>query len=105
MDFEFLVFTRYAFILKMLHQCNIDDGWDIAINLVVVRVQRQLCYGFVFQKKAKSVTFALVARETLNGFPTTNQPSVRADLNVTLNVTFVTSYMTCRTRGVTGNVT
>ena len=105
MDFEFLVFTRYAFLLKMLHLRNIGYGWGIAMNLVFVRVQRQLCYGFIFQKKAQSVTFALVEQETLNGFATTNQSSVRAGLNVTLNVTFETSHVTCKTRAVTGNVT
>ena len=46
-------------MLKMLHLCNIGYGCAIAINLVVVRVQRQLCYGFVFEKKAKSVTFSI----------------------------------------------
>ena len=48
-----------ASVLKMLHQCNIGYGCAIAINLVVVRVQRRLCYGFVFEKKAKSVTFSI----------------------------------------------
>ena len=42
---------------KMLHQCNIGYGCAIAISLVIVRVQMRLCYGFVFEKKAKSVTF------------------------------------------------
>ena len=43
----------------MLHLCNSGYGCAIAINLVVVRVQRQLCYGFIFEKKAKSVTFLI----------------------------------------------
>ena len=48
-----------ASVLKMLHLCNIGYGHAIAINVVIVRVQRQLCYGFVFEKKAKSVTFSI----------------------------------------------
>ena len=48
-----------ASVLKMLHLCNIGYGCAITINLVAVRVQRRLCYGFVFEKKAKSVTFSI----------------------------------------------
>ena len=48
-----------ASVLKMLHLCNIGYGCAIAINLVIVRVQRQLCYGFVFEEKTKSVTFSI----------------------------------------------
>ena len=51
-------------VLKMLHLCNIGYGWVIAINLVVVRVQRRFFYGFPLPEKnnlAKSVTFAFAA--------------------------------------------